>query len=130
MAAVIFDLDAGNPKLRPDSEMGYLACNNASSSAPREGNAGAGLGATVGKLYGHKFAMKGGLGTWSIKLGAGNDPEGNEVPVIVGAIVVVNALGNIIDPKSGEVIAGAYDRDRGIHLLTYGDFRASQATPL
>ncbi|NLD13219.1 MAG: P1 family peptidase [Firmicutes bacterium] len=123
-AAVIFDLDVGNPKLRPDSEMGYLACKNASSSVPREGNAGAGLGATVGKLYGQRFAMKGGLGSWSIKLGAGKDPEGNEVSVIVGAIVVVNALGNIIDPKSGEVIAGAYDRDRGEFIsLTYGDFQ-------
>ncbi len=115
-AAVIFDLDIGNPKARPDSEMGYQACKNASSSPPAEGNAGAGIGANVGKLYGPGHAMKGGLGTWSIKLGTGNDPGGRQVPVIVGAIVVVNALGNIIDPKSGEMIAGAYDRDTGTFL--------------
>ena len=115
-AAVIFDLDIGNPKARPDSEMGYLACKNASSSQHAEGNVGAGLGATVGKLYGPRHAMKGGLGTWSIRLGAGNDPGGRQVPVVVGAIVVVNALGNIIDPKSGEIIAGAYNRDTGKFL--------------
>ncbi len=110
-AAVIFDLDIGNSKARPDSEMGYLACKDASSSPPAEGNVGAGVGATVGKLYGPRHAMKGGLGTWSVKLGTGNDLGGRQVPVVVGAIVVVNALGNIIDPKSGEIIAGAFHRD-------------------
>ena len=109
--AVIFDLDVGDPKARPDFKMGYLACKNASSHPPAEGNAGAGLGATVGKLCGPRYAMKGGLGTWSIRLGTGNDPGGRQVPVIVGAIVVVNALGNIVDPGSGKMIAGPYDRD-------------------
>jgi len=109
--AVIFDLDIGSPKARPDREMGYLACKNASSCPPAEGNVGAGIGATVGKLHGFRHAMKGGLGTWSVTLGTGNDSSRRQVPVIVGAIVVVNALGNIVDPKSGEIIAGAYDRD-------------------
>lgn len=115
-AAVIFDLDIGDPKARPDSEMGYLACENASSSPTPEGNVGAGIGATVGKLYGPRYAMKGGLGTWSISLGTGNDSGGRQVPVIVGAIVAVNALGNIIDPESGKIFAGAYDRDAGQFL--------------
>jgi L-aminopeptidase/D-esterase-like protein len=115
-AAVIFDLDIGNPKARPDSRMGYLACKNASSSPPAEGNVGAGLGATVGKLYGPRHAMKGGLGTWSMRLGAGNDSSRRQVPVIVGAIVVVNSLGDIVDPGSGKVLAGAYDRVSGEFL--------------
>jgi len=115
-AAVIFDLGIGNPKARPDSQMGYLACKNASSSPPEEGNAGAGLGATVGKLFGPGHAMKGGLGTWSIRLGTGNDSGGRQVPVIVGAIAVVNALGDIADPSSGKVLAGAYHRDSGEFL--------------
>lgn len=112
-AAVIFDLDVGSPKARPDSQMGYLACENASSCPPGEGNVGAGLGATVGKLFGPGYAMKCGLGTWSIRLGTGNDPDGRKIPVIVGAIAVVNALGNIVDPELGKIIAGAYDRDTG-----------------
>ena len=99
--AVIFDLDIGNPKARPDCEMGYLACKNASSRLQAEGNVGAGIGATVGKLYGPAYAMKGGLGTCAIKLGASNALRAGQVPVIVGAIVIVNALGNIIDPASG-----------------------------
>ncbi|NLG80672.1 MAG: P1 family peptidase [Firmicutes bacterium] len=106
-AAVIFDLDIGDPKVRPDKGMGYAACVAASADPPAEGNAGAGIGATVGKTWGPAHAMKGGVGTWAVRL---KRREGDPEPVTVGALVVVNALGDVVDPGSGKIIAGAYDR--------------------
>ncbi len=96
-AAILFDLGLGSSTVRPDATMGYQACLNATASPPREGNAGAGTGATVGKILGMERAMKGGLGTAAIDLGGG---------LVVGAIVAVNAWGDIIDPASGEILAG------------------------
>jgi len=96
-AAVLFDLGIGNGKVRPDAEMGFQACLNASTEPPAQGNIGAGTGATVGKILTPKMATKSGIGTASIDLGGG----------VVGAIVAVNAFGDVIDPESGEVIAGA-----------------------
>ncbi len=117
--AVIFDLDVGNPRVRPDRKMGYAACASASSAPPEEGNAGAGLGATVGKMHGPDHAMKGGVGTWAAAIpasadgwregGSGRLPGGGAV--LVGAIVVVNSLGDVVDPGSGMTIAGAFDRE-------------------
>lgn len=104
-AAVIFDLAVGDPKVRPDRQMGYAACTSASADPCREGNVGAGLGATVGKMCGPAYAMKGGLGTWAVSLPG---REGGDL-IVVGAIVVVNAVGDVVDPDSGRVIAGAYD---------------------
>jgi L-aminopeptidase/D-esterase-like protein len=95
-AAVIFDLGAANPARRPDSAMGYAACAAASDAPVREGRAGAGMGATVGKLLGPANAMAGGLGSWSSASG----------PYTIGALVVVNALGDVFS-ASGEVLAGA-----------------------
>jgi L-aminopeptidase/D-esterase-like protein len=97
-AAVLFDLGIGDPKVRPDLEMGYQACLNASVDPPAEGNAGAGTGATVGKILTPKMATKAGIGTASIDLGGGG---------VVGAIVAVNAFGDVIDPESDQIIAGA-----------------------
>ncbi len=97
-AAVLFDLGIGSADVRPDAEMGYAACLNASGDPPREGNAGAGMGATVGKILGMGSAMKSGIGTASRNLGGG---------LVVGAIVAVNALGDVIDPRTGVIIAGA-----------------------
>jgi len=97
-AAVLFDLGIGDPKVRPDAEMGYQACLNASAGHPAEGNAGAGTGATVGKILSPKMATKSGIGTASIDLGGG---------AVVGAIVAVNAFGDVIDPENGQIIAGA-----------------------
>ncbi len=97
-AAILFDLGVGNPKIRPDAAMGYRACEQASDEPPAEGNAGAGMGASVGKILGFGGAMKAGLGTASIDLGGG---------CVVGAIVAVNALGDVIDPGSGRILAGA-----------------------
>ncbi len=105
-AAVIFDLFIGDSEARPDKKMGYLACLNASDGRVREGNVGAGTGATVGKILGMNMCMKSGLGTASIRVKARGD-------AIVGAIVVVNALGDVVDPRTGDIIAGARDRLTG-----------------
>jgi L-aminopeptidase/D-esterase-like protein len=104
-AAILFDLGVGDPKIRPDAEAGYKAAKAATTNAPAEGNVGAGAGATVGKLFGMKRAMKGGIGTASIKLDDGKSS------LIVGAIVAVNAVGDVIDPNTGRVIAGARTQD-------------------
>ena len=94
--AVLFDLPVGSYKARPDAAMGYAACSNATRDESRLGNIGAGTGATIGKSRGAVGIMKGGLGTASIKIGE----------VVIGAIVAVNCFGNVIDPSTGEIIAG------------------------
>ncbi|EMT54634.1 hypothetical protein I532_03480 [Brevibacillus borstelensis AK1] len=99
-AAVIFDLSFGSAKVRPDQKMGYEAAKKASKDPVKQGNAGAGTGATVGKLAGGKRAMKGGLGSASLHL-----PNG----LVVGAVVSVNAVGEVRDPVTGEILAGARD---------------------
>lgn len=95
-AAILYDLGLGRADVRPDAAMGYRAATSASSDPPAEGNVGAGAGASVGKMRGMKYAMKSGIGTWSI------DVNG----VVIGALVAVNAIGDVVDPKSGKVIAG------------------------
>jgi L-aminopeptidase/D-esterase-like protein len=96
-AAILFDLGLGRSDIRPDAAMGYAACRRASAKPPAQGNAGAGMGATVGKLFGMGGAMKAGIGTASLDVGGG---------VIVGAIIAVNALGDVVDPTTGEILAG------------------------
>ena len=113
-AAILFDLGLGKANVRPDAAMGYLACQNASSNPPAEGNVGAGTGATVGKILGLGQCMKSGIGTASMEVGAG---------VVVGAIAAVNAFGDIIDPTTGQIIAGARSKDVGpLHLGARGYF--------
>jgi L-aminopeptidase/D-esterase-like protein len=97
-AAVIFDLAVGDPRIRPDAAMGYAACQQASNIRPKEGNFGAGTGATVGKIFGMKQAMKSGIGTASVEIGGG---------VIVAAMMVVNAFGDVWDPETKCIISGA-----------------------
>jgi L-aminopeptidase/D-esterase-like protein len=97
-AAILFDLGIGRSDVRPNADMGYAACLQASADRPAEGNAGAGMGATVGKVLGMNGAMKGGIGTAGVNLGRG---------LFVGAIVAVNVFGDVIDPSSGAIIAGA-----------------------
>lgn len=97
-AAILFDLGLGDPRRRPDAAMGYEAAARATSDAVEEGSVGAGTGATVGKLFGLKQATKGGLGTATIVLGNGAQ---------VSALVVVNAFGDVRDPDTGKVLAGA-----------------------
>ena len=107
-AAVLFDLNLGDPTIRPDAQAGYAACQNASAQAPAQGNVGAGSGASVGKLFGMQRAMKGGIGTASVRVGG----------VTVGALVACNALGDVIDPDTGDLIAGA--RHEGGHGNSQG----------
>jgi L-aminopeptidase/D-esterase-like protein len=101
--AVIFDLAEGDPRVRPDKAMAKRACRRASDGTVAEGLVGAGTGATVGKYYGHSRCMKGGVGTWSERIAGG---------VVVGALVVVNAFGDVMDPRSGDIVAGTRTRDR------------------
>jgi len=96
-AAILFDLGVGDPSVRPDADMGYSACRTASAGLVAEGNVGAGTGATVGKVLGPKRCMKGGLGSASRRSGG----------VIVGAVVAVNAFGDIVDPTGARIVAGA-----------------------
>jgi L-aminopeptidase/D-esterase-like protein len=111
-AAAIFDLAFGSATIRPDAAAGYRACEQASSNVVAQGNVGAGTGATVGKMAGPAFMMKGGLGSASMQLSDGS---------IVGAIVSVNALGDIVDPQTQQVIAGARNPD-GSGFLTVNPF--------
>ena len=112
-AAILFDLGIGSPKRRPDADMGYQACLNASRSAPAEGSVGAGTGATVGKILGIRQAMKGGIGTAAMHIGAG---------VQVAAIVAVNAFGDVIDPDTGQILAGARSLKKGPIRIGKGGF--------
>ncbi len=99
-AAILMDLGLGDPGARPDASMGYQACENAVAGEFERGAVGAGTGASVGKAYGISCAMKTGLGTACLELHGG---------IRVGAIVAVNALGDVRDPASGKIIAGARD---------------------
>jgi L-aminopeptidase/D-esterase-like protein len=104
--AILFDLRVGDWRIRPDAECGYRAAESADADAPAEGNAGAGAGATVGKIAGMGRAMKGGIGSAAIR---GQDG------LVVGALIAVNAVGDVIDPTTGRVIAGVRTEDgRGL----------------
>ncbi|MGJ5814618.1 P1 family peptidase [Paludibaculum fermentans] len=97
-AAILYDLGIGKANIRPTREMGEAAASAATSEPVREGNIGAGTGATIGKALGMKNAMKGGLGSATVNL-----PNG----VKVSALVAVNALGDVLDPATGRILAGA-----------------------
>lgn len=101
-AAILFDLQVGDPSIRPGAAAGYEAAQAASSDAVAEGSVGAGAGATVGKLLGLERAMKGGLGTASVRLPGG---------AVVAALVAVNAWGDVVDPATGRLVAGARTAD-------------------
>src|SRR5205085_5388973 len=105
-AAVLFDLPLGDARIRPDAAAGYAACAAASRRPPAEGNVGAGAGAAVGKIFGIQRAMKGGIGSASVTVDG----------ITVGAIVACNALGDVVDPVDGRIVAGARTAD-GLHLL-------------
>lgn len=98
----LFDLAVGDARIRPDQAMGYAACGNAQTGNYRDGNYGAGCGATVGKLYGKDFCMKSGIGSYAVQIGE----------LKVGAVVAVNALGDIYDWKTGEKAAGLLAQDK------------------
>ena len=96
-SAILYDLNLGRADVRPDSAMGYRAATSAASDAPAEGNAGVGMGASVGKMFGLSLGMKAGVGTASMNIGGG---------VVLGALVAVNAWGDVIDPQTNQIIAG------------------------
>jgi L-aminopeptidase/D-esterase-like protein len=107
-AAVLFDLWVGDARIRPDAAAGYAACDDALAAAAagpdhpwRWGNVGAGSGASIGKLFGPQHAMKGGIGSASLSVRG----------VTVAALIAVNAVGDVIDPASGRLIAGARSDD-------------------
>ena len=106
--AVIFDLAIGDRQVRPDAAMAYEACLRASTEAVEEGSVGVGTGATVGKLFGMERACKGGVGTAGL--------EGKE-GVVVGALAAVNALGDVVDERTGATIAGLRD-EKGVRLVS------------
>ncbi len=111
-AAILFDLDVGDAGIRPDAAMGYAACQAATEGPVAEGRVGAGTGCTVGKVLGPGHASKSGLGTASVNLGGG---------LVAGALVAVNAFGDVVDPRTGEILAGA-------RALTGGGFADTLAT--
>jgi L-aminopeptidase/D-esterase-like protein len=118
--AILFDLGLGDASIRPDARAGYEACKTAGSAPVREGNIGAGAGATIGKYLGMQRAMKGGLGSWALRR-----PDGLQV----GAVVAVNAVGNIVDPPTGKIIAGARNDDGTGFLDIAARMRTWQPSP-
>lgn len=100
--AVLFDLVCGDSKVRPDKQMGYDACVHSENySEDLNGNIGCGMGATIGKFFGPKSSMKGGFGSYCLQVGN----------LKVGAVVGINCLGDVIDPSTGKIIAGALKED-------------------
>jgi L-aminopeptidase/D-esterase-like protein len=106
-AAVLFDLPVGDHSIRPNAAAGYAACAAASRNPPDEGNVGAGAGALVGKIFGIERAMKGGIGSASVTVSG----------ITIGAIVACNALGDVVDPTTGKVIAGVRTSAHELSLL-------------
>jgi L-aminopeptidase/D-esterase-like protein len=105
--AFLFDLGVGDGRVRPSAEMGYEAAARATAEAPAQGNVGAGTGATVGKLCGIARAMRGGIGSASVRCGR----------AVVGALVAVNAVGDVRDPESGALVAGTRNAPDGHRLV-------------
>jgi L-aminopeptidase/D-esterase-like protein len=118
-AAILYDLNVGDARIRPNADAGYRACVNAKTGLVEEGSLGAGAGATVGKISGGR-PMKGGIGTSSIKLTNG---------LVVGAIVAVNCVGDVIDPRTGKIVAGARTADGKAFLNIIDAYRAGRGAP-
>lgn len=108
-ACVIFDLSGPDPRARPTPTMAYQACEAASEGPPAEGSAGAGMGATVGKLFGRERGMKGGVGTAGLAVPGGGT---------VGALAVVNTFGDVLDWRTGQLLAGLRDSPDGRELIS------------
>ncbi len=117
-AAVLMDLSIGDPKVRPDAAMGRAACEAASDGPVKQGSVGAGTGACVGWMFGPSFATKSGIGTTSLDLGGG---------LVIGAIAAVNAYGDVIDPASGQIVAGAR---RPLAGREFADTLATMRSPI
>jgi L-aminopeptidase/D-esterase-like protein len=111
--AAIFDLDVGRPRIYPDAQMGYDACQNARVEPTRQGRIGAGSGALCGKVLGTQLGMHGGVGSASISF-----PDG----LTIGALVVCNAWGDVLDPDTGNIVAGARDPEAPDRFLNTDDY--------
>jgi L-aminopeptidase/D-esterase-like protein len=107
-SAILYDLAIGSAHVRPDAEMGYRACRAAAHSTPAVGNVGAGIGCSVGKIFGMNGAMKSGIGMASLDCGGG---------IVVGALIAVNAFGDVVDESGGKILAGARSIRKGIVRL-------------
>ncbi len=118
-AAIIFDLGLVTHQVRPTRDDGYDACATASDAPPAEGSVGVGTGATVGKTMGRERATKGGVGTASVELDG----------LTVGALAVVNALGDVVDPDTGRVLAGPRDMERGCFLRSVDVLAGAAESP-
>ena len=101
VGSCIFDLNCVSNQVRPDARMGYAACVDSEKNIDRCGNVGAGMGATVGKMLGDKRCMKSGLGTYAVQVGR----------LQVGAVVVVNAIGDVFEMDSRKQLAGLLNKD-------------------
>jgi L-aminopeptidase/D-esterase-like protein len=110
VGAILYDLAIGKANARPTREMGEAAAAAATAEAVAEGAVGAGTGATVGKIFGLSRAMKGGIGTATVAL------EGRWAGVLVSALAAVNAAGDVIDPASGRILAGARRTEEGFEF--------------
>lgn len=119
-AAILFDLAVGDGGIRPDAAAGYAACRAASSGRVAEGSVGAGAGATIGKYFGPKSMMKSGLGTACVTVGG--------TGIMVGAIVAVNAVGDVLDPATGGIIAGARKPDGSGFIDTMARMREGRSS--
>jgi L-aminopeptidase/D-esterase-like protein len=115
-AAILYDLALGSPDARPDAQMGYAACQAATAGPVAEGNVGAGMGCSAGKILGAGHATKTGIGSASIELGGG---------LVVGALVAVNAFGDVVD-ETGRIVAGA----RSLRGTGFADTLALLRKPL
>jgi L-aminopeptidase/D-esterase-like protein len=107
-AAILFDLRLGSSRARPDAPMAYAACQHAATAPVAEGSVGAGTGATVGKLFGIGQAMKSGLGMAGLEFSGG---------LRVAALAVVNAFGDVRDPATGHLLAGARESPESHRLV-------------
>jgi L-aminopeptidase/D-esterase-like protein len=118
-AAILFDLGVGGLTPRPDAASGYSAAEAATADPVPQGNVGAGAGATIGKMFGRQRAMKGGLGSASLKL-----PNG----LVIGALAAVNCIGDVVDPDTGEPLAGALAEDGKSLADSMAELRRSAGT--
>ncbi|MEO1087027.1 MAG: P1 family peptidase [Acidobacteriota bacterium] len=118
-SVILYDLElGGRPDIRPDADCGRRACDAAHDGPVAEGSVGAGAGATVGKLLGPARAMRGGLGTAALRTADGHT---------VAALVAVNALGDVVDPRDGALVAGARGPD-GVPVDVRRLIRSGSAT--
>ena len=127
VGSCIFDLECVNNKVRPDAKMGYDACVDSEKNLNRNGNVGAGTGATVGKMHGSGYCMKSGLGTFAVQVGM----------LQVGAVVVVNAIGDVFEMDSQKQLAGLLNKEKtgmlnseeeAVKLLQLKNFFTSNTT--